>query len=217
MTDPNYTAIAVLMDRSGSMESVRSDAEGALQAFIEDQRALPGTCTIRLADFDTEYQTIYPSLPIDRAPRYQLVPRGGTALLDSIHRLVTEFGAELSAMPEDRRPSKVLVVVQTDGEENSSKTFTREQVFALIEQQRRDYHWNFVFLGANQDAIAAGMSMGFTQGSSMTYNTSTAGMSNTRRSLSTYAGNVRAAASGAATMDMAFTEEDRLGAVATDD
>jgi hypothetical protein len=90
MTDPDYTAIAVLMDRSGSMMSIKDEAEGALRGFIEDQAGQPGRCTIRLAEFDNTYNTVYRSVPIASAPDYTLVPRGMTALLDAIGRLVTE-------------------------------------------------------------------------------------------------------------------------------
>lgn len=169
MTDPDYTAIAVLMDRSGSMDAIRADAEGALRAFIAAQAAQPGRCTIRMAHFDSEYETVYPSTPIAQAPPYTLVPRATTALLDGIGRLVVEFGAELSALPEPDRPGTVIVIIQTDGEENSSREWTRERVFELITHQRERYGWEFVFLAAGQDAIATGASLGVAVGSALSW------------------------------------------------
>src|SRR5690348_6532735 len=89
VTNPDLTTIALLVDRSGSMQSVKDDAEGAIAAFIEAQRAVPGRCEVRLSDFDTEYRDVYPLTPIADVPAYTLQPRGGTALLDAIGRLVT--------------------------------------------------------------------------------------------------------------------------------
>lgn len=169
MTDPNYTAIAVLMDRSGSMMTVKTDAEGALAAYIAEQRKVPGKCTIRLSDFSDHYRSVYASTPIADAPAYELVPRGSTALLDGIGRLVAEFGEELAALPEDERPGTVIVVIQTDGYENASRELTREQVFQAITRQREDYGWDFLFLGAGQDAIQVGASLGVAAGSSISY------------------------------------------------
>lgn len=167
MTDPNYTAIAVLIDRSGSMQAVRADAEKALRAFLVDQAAAPGRATVRLADFDHEYRSVYPSTAVAAVPDYVLVPRGTTALLDGIGRLVVEFGMELEALPESARPSTVIVIIQTDGAENSSTEWTRTTVFDLISAQRARYDWDFVFLGANQDAIAAGADLGIDAQSSL--------------------------------------------------
>lgn len=141
MTDGTYTAIAVLMDRSGSMDEIRDDAQGALSAFIADQAKLPGRCTIRLSHFDNHYEDVYPSTPIGSAPAYALVPRGSTALLDGIGRLVVDFGAELAALPEDARPGTVIVIIQTDGYENASQEWTRQRVFDLITEQRTRYRW----------------------------------------------------------------------------
>ncbi len=191
MTDPNYTAIAVVMDRSGSMASIARDAEAALAAFIADQAGQPGRCTIRLAEFDYEYTTVYPSTPIEQAPAYHLAPRGMTALLDAIGRTITEFGEELAALPEEQRPGNVVVVVQTDGLENQSKEWTRETVNQAITRQTEQYGWNFVFLGANQDAIKAGAELGFQADASITYSASGAGVESVMRAASAYVGATR--------------------------
>ncbi len=186
MTDPDFTAIAFLVDRSGSMNTIRTDAEGAIAAFIDAQQNVPGKCTIRLSDFDTEYRTVYPSTPISAAPPYRLEPRGATALLDAIGRLTIEFGDELAAMPDDQRPAKVIVVVQTDGLENSSQEWSLSKVNELISHQRDTYSWDFVYLGANQDAISVGSSMGFAQQSSLTYAASASGAANVGAAAAAY-------------------------------
>jgi hypothetical protein len=211
VTDPGYTAIAVLMDRSGSMQSVRDDAEGALRAFIADQRELPGRCTIRLSDFDDQYRSVYGSTPIADAPDYVLQPRGSTALLDGIGRLVTEFGAELAAMPEAERPGTVIVVIQTDGHENSSLEWTRTGIRALITQQREGFAWEFLFLGAGQDAVTIGSGIGIPSHAALRYASSGQGTAAAVAAASAYVGRARAGARPD------FTEAERAAAAGPED
>jgi Mg-chelatase subunit ChlD len=206
MTDPNYTAIAVVVDRSGSMQKIKSDAEGALRSFVEDQRTQPGRCTVRLDEFDTQHNLVYGSTDINVVPDYTLVPRGGTALLDAMGRAINGFGHELASLPEERRPGRVVFIVITDGEENSSIEFTRDQVFKLVNEQKDKYNWDFVFLAANQDAIQTGASFGIGQGSSLTFATTNAGVYNTSQALSNYVTTYRSAGASS------FTDADRQAA-----
>ena len=87
-------------------------------------------------------------------------PRGSTALLDAIGRTIDATGVRLAALPEAERPDKVMVVIITDGEENASVQYTRAQIFSMITLQQDVYHWSFLFLAANQDAIAAAAAVG---------------------------------------------------------
>ena len=206
MTNPNKTAIAVLMDRSGSMQLIRSDAEGAINAYIKDQSEQPGECTVRLAQFDTYYEDVFKSTPIDDVGEYVLHPRGGTALTDGIAKLVIDFGAELAALPEDERPGNVIVVIVTDGEENSSVEYTAEGVKSLITEQTEKYNWNFVFLAAGQDAIATGAGYGIARGSSLTFDANNIGQ--TVAAASVYSTATRSGIRG-----YEFTDEDREKAV----
>src|SRR3954469_14679099 len=156
MTDPRRTLIAVLLDRSGSMEAVKSDTEGGFNAFIDAQRAEPGEARVTLAQFDTQYDVVYANRPIGDVPRLALQPRGGTALYDALGRLITDVGSELAALPDDQRPGTVVVVVLTDGHENSSREWTHDAVSSAIRRQQDDYSWAFLFLGANMDAVQIG-------------------------------------------------------------
>ncbi len=172
MTKPDLTLIAVLVDRSGSMAATKTDAEGGLRAFLAEQRAAPGETLVTLAQFDTEFETVHAERPIADVPDYTLAPRGMTALHDAVGKLVTEVGERLAAKPEDARPSRVYVVIVTDGEENSSREWSAEQVREAVETQRRDYGWEFVFIGANQDAVLTGQSLGVPVAAAATYDTS---------------------------------------------
>ena len=97
------------------------------------------------------------------------VPRASTPLLDAIGRGINDIGAKLGAKGDDERPEKVVFVILTDGHENASREFTRQQVFEMIRKQTDEYQWKFVYLGANQDAIAVGASLGVAAHSAMTY------------------------------------------------
>lgn len=202
MTDTNYTAIAVVVDRSGSMQSMRADAEGGLNSFIDDQKKEPGKCTLRIDEFDTVYDNLVKSTDIRKVEKYTLIPRGGTALLDAMGKTITDFGAELAALPEAERPANVIVVVVTDGDENSSREWTKDGVANLVKQQENDYGWTFVFLAANQDAIAVGATYGFSGGTSMTYDSANVG-----QTYSTLSQNVSATRSSG--IFQPFTEEQR--------
>jgi len=199
--------VSFVLDRSGSMESVRNDTIGGFNAFIEAQQKLPGECLATLAQFDHDYEVVYSGKPIKDVPKLTaetFVPRGSTALLDAIGRTINETGKRLSAMPEADRPGKVIFVILTDGGENASKEFNREQVFKMISLQRDTYKWEIVFLGANQDAIKVGGSIGVAAASSMTYASNAQGTQAVFKSASNYVSRARGGA-----VNLAFTEEDR--------
>lgn len=121
MTDPNLTHLYFLLDRSGSMQSIKDDTEGGFDAFIAEQRSQPGDCRVTLAQFDDRYEEVYQDVPVADVPPLSLSPRGSTALLDSIGRLLGEAGGRLAALPEHERPGVVIVGIMTDGHENSSR------------------------------------------------------------------------------------------------
>ena len=116
MTDPNLTHLYFLLDRSGSMQSIRDDTIGGFNAFIADQRQHPGDCRVTLAQFDDRYEVVYTDRPIADVPALDLHPRGTTALLDAIGRLVTDAGASLASLPEDKRPGTVIVGIMIAGQ-----------------------------------------------------------------------------------------------------
>ncbi|MTD16064.1 VWA domain-containing protein [Nakamurella sp. YIM 132087] len=169
MTDKDLTHLYVLLDRSGSMQSIRTDTVGGFAAFVEQQKSAPGRCLVTLAQFDDHYEIVYRDKDVNDVGELDLQPRGSTALLDSMGRLITEAGAELAALSEAQRPSSVIVVVMTDGLENASREWTPQAIRALVEQQRSDYQWVFTYLGANQDAIAVGEGLGVHRDFAMTF------------------------------------------------
>lgn len=177
---PNHTDITIILDRSGSMASVASDTIGGFNTFLADQQKVAGTATITLNQFDDIYERVIDAKPIADAKPLDgktFVPRGSTALLDAIGKSIVDTGKRLEAMPEPERPSKVVCVIVTDGQENASHQFTRDKIDWMIREQRDKWQWEFVFLGANQDAIATAASIGIGAKSSMTYAANAAGTS----------------------------------------
>ncbi|KQR96590.1 hypothetical protein ASG12_20995 [Williamsia sp. Leaf354] len=186
MTDPQLSLVAALLDRSGSMQSIADDTRGGFDAFITTERAAEGTTVVTLAQFDDRYELVYSDRPIETVPPLALEPRGMTALYDAVGRFVTEVGAGLAALPEESRPGSVTVVVMTDGHENSSREWTIEAVRALIGRQESEYSWDFVFLGANMDAVEVGAGLGFAPEKSMTYEATAGGVSAAFSSMAGY-------------------------------
>ena len=157
MTDANYTHLALVVDRSGSMADIKDDAQGGINTLIAEQFAEDGKLTVTLSEFDNEFSDV---VRMSNKPfTYELVPRGMTALLDAVGKEIARTGAELAGLPEDQRPSKVLFVVVTDGHENQSSEFTLETVRASIANQRDNYQWEFQFIGA-EDTAWQGRDMG---------------------------------------------------------
>lgn len=210
MTDPSYTAICLLVDRSGSMQRIRQAAEDAINEFILGQATTAiqnlDQRTIRLAVFDNEYQLIHSSRPAGECPKFFLSPRYSTALLDAMGKTITEFGAELAMMPAEQRPGTVLLVIMTDGLENASFHYKYDQIAAMVRHQQDVYQWQALYLGADQDAIEVAARLGIDRERSITYTASSAGTRSTMDSVSGYV--ATASAGGPA----AFTDEDRENA-----
>jgi len=162
------THIAVLLDRSGSMGDIKDDAIGGFDCFLKEQKAAGANATLTLVQFDTEStDVVHESMPILEVPdlnHQTFQPRGGTPLLDALGQTIDSTGRALAAIPEANRPNKVVFVVITDGQENSSHQHTKASVKERIDHQSSRYNWQFVFLGANQDAFdeagAVGIAMG---------------------------------------------------------
>lgn len=165
----NLTDITLVIDRSGSMQSMKSDAEGGIRSFIENQAKQAGQAVLSLVQFDDVAETVHEAVGIENVPIYNLVPRGSTALLDAIGDAITNTGKRLAAMPEATRPGLVVFVIVTDGEENASRRFTRTKINEMIRAQTDIYKWEFVFLAANQDAFAEAGSLGIKIGTTSNY------------------------------------------------
>lgn len=214
MTDPNKTSITIILDSSGSMSSCTNDTIGGLNTFLEDQQKLTGTCDISLIQFSTETKITYKSTDVKLAPKLSYEnykPSGNTALYDAICIAIDEKGKELSELPEDQRPGKVIMVIITDGEENSSKLFNIHDVKNKITHQKDKYNWVFTFLGANQDAFLTADSIGISKGATLNFSsTSKGGAKRAFAAVSNYSNVVRCCDSYDLLNSVQYTDADRL-------
>lgn len=214
MTDETYTHLALIVDRSGSMQAIVTDMNGAITALLEDQKSVPGKLAIDVTTFDHSVEFVGRDMTIagvlELGPL--VVPRGMTALFDAVGQTVARLGEHLARMEEIGRPAKVMVVIVTDGMENASKEWGGTEIRKLILDQRETYAWEFVFLGANMDAVAVAGGMGIAPGSSMTYNTSKAGVAATSGALSSAMRSYR----GPGGQSISFSDDDREAAMGAD-
>lgn len=217
MPDQTKSHITLILDRSGSMASIQNDVIGAVNRFIDDQKSVPGACSFTLIQFDDKdpYEKIYEGPLADAkhltAETYK--PRGNTPLLDAVGKGIVDLDVKLAAIPEADRPGKVVFVVQTDGQENASHEWTdRKKLAEMVKTQTDTYKWQFVFLGANQDAILAGGSLSMAAGTSLSYANTSRGTQNALHASSVNVASYR----GTATMDFVpdYTDAQRAAAMA---
>jgi Mg-chelatase subunit ChlD len=173
---PDKTEIIAVVDRSGSMSSIKTDMEGGLKTLIDDQRKEAGECNVTYICFDDSYDEVFVSKPIAEVTELKIEPRSATALLDALGKAINSVGQRFAALPEDERPEHVFFVIVTDGMENASREYTRKQILELITHQTEKYSWDFTYLGANQDAIGEASSFGIRAGATMDFMPTSAGI-----------------------------------------
>jgi uncharacterized protein YegL len=176
----DYTAIALIVDRSGSMSSVVDDTIGGVNSFVNKQREVEGDCSVTLVQFDDRIETIHDFVDIKQVPELTsevYFARGWTALYDAIGMTSKTLGERLASMPEEERPAKVIVAVITDGQENHSTEYTKETIKAMITEQETKYNWDFNFISADLESYNDASNLGFSTGKTAFY--STASTSNT--------------------------------------
>jgi hypothetical protein len=186
-----YTHISILLDASSSMSSLRETVIDGINKLIEEQKLVPGAATVSLAQFADTHHTIFTGknlLEQKKLTTEDYRPMGSTALIDSFYVFIEQTGKFLSDLKEEDRPENVIFIVFTDGEENRSFRYTREQLKAAVDEQTNKYSWKFIFLGANIDAFAAGAGYG-TKG--VQFNSTPTGMARSLSYASAYTASSR--------------------------
>jgi uncharacterized protein YegL len=171
----NLTAIALVVDRSGSMAKIKEETIGGINSFVNQHKEdKDGDVKMTIAQFDNFYEVPYDYVDLKDVPEFgekDFKPRGMTALLDAIGKTMVDLGKKFSDMDENERPGKVIMAIITDGEENSSKEFQRAQIAEMIKHQEEVYNWDVIFLGASLDAINVARSYGIAGGKALSYDT----------------------------------------------
>lgn len=209
-----YVDINVVLDRSGSMYSILKPTIDGYNEFKNSQKGQVGEAKFTLAQFDDVYEIVYGGIDVNDVPDLNTTtfkPRNMTALNDAIGKSINDTGARLAKLPESERPEKVIFVIITDGGENASKEFSSEQVNDMITLQRNSYNWEFIFIGANQDAIATAKSYGIASNHALTFTANAVGSQHVYTSLTNNITRSRRAglSNSVAKYALEFTEEDR--------
>lgn len=165
------TKIICILDRSGSMSSIIKDAIGGFNTFLEEQQKLDDVAYMDILLFDTQFSKIVDNIDVKNViplTSKTYVPRGGTSLYDAIGKTI-DSELDFRAESPENQFEKTLVVILTDGEENSSQEYKQQQIKLMIEEMENEFKWNFIFLAANQDAVLAASGIGISAGKSMNF------------------------------------------------
>lgn len=172
MMKKDKTELAFILDKSGSMSGLETDTIGGFNALLTKQKAIDGECHITTVLFDNNYELLHDRLDIKAVSlitekEYQV--GGTTALLDAIGITINKIGNVQKNTAEDFRAEKVMFVIITDGQENASNSYTVEKIREMIENQKTKYGWEFIFLGANIDAVQTAGNFGISADRAMDY------------------------------------------------
>lgn len=172
------TDITIVLDRSGSMQSVAKETIEGFNRFLDEQKDAKIKAKVTLAQFDHEYELLYEGAELEEAgplSNRTYIPRGLTALLDAIGRTIELTKDRVSKFSEKEMPRVVFVII-TDGHENNSRKYSRVKIFKKISKLEKKHGWQFVFLGANQDAIEEASTLGIPQSKAMTFRADASGV-----------------------------------------
>lgn len=177
----NLTELVFILDRSGSMQGLTTETIGGFNSLVEKQKQ-EGDAYLTTVLFDDAYEVLHDHVDIQRVPtltQREYYARGCTALLDAVGRTIDAVGRRLAETPEENRPGKVIFTITTDGMENASREYTLARIKEMITHQRNVYKWEFVFLGANIDAVETAETLGISRHMSKTYTASSEGCRST--------------------------------------
>lgn len=173
------TELVFILDKSGSMGGLESDTIGGFNSMLDKQKVVGGECYITTVLFDNNYELLHDRIDIravSKITEKEYCVGGSTALIDAIGRTIHKIGSAQKHTAEDYRAEKVIFIIMTDGEENSSRKYNAEQVKRMIEHQKKKYGWEFVFLGANIDAVETATRFGISPDCAQNYHADKAGI-----------------------------------------
>ena len=169
----NLTELVMILDRSGSMGGLESDTIGGYNSMLKKQRETEGEVLVSTVLFDDRSEVLYDRVPLEKMPQMtekEYYVRGCTALLDAVGGAIRHIGNVHKYAREEDRPEKTIFVITTDGLENASREYTVKRVKEMVERQKEKYGWEFLFLGANIDAIETAGHIGIRADRAVNYN-----------------------------------------------
>lgn len=208
------TELVMILDRSGSMCGLESDTIGGFNSMIQKQKKEDGDVLVSTILFDDQIDAIHDRVDISKIEPMtdkQYYVRGCTALLDAVGEAISHIGNIHKYAREEDVPEKTIFVITTDGMENSSRRYTYEDVRRMIDRQKEQYHWEFIFLGANIDAVDEAAKFGISASRAATYEADCEGTLLNYSVVSDTVAQMRRC--DTAEMDAIFEDEDALGAI----
>ena len=173
------TELVFILDKSGSMSGLEKDTIGGYNSMLEKQKAVDGECLITTVLFDNDYELLHDRIDIravSSITEKEYCVGGSTALLDAIGRTINKIGNAQKHTADEYRAEKVMFVIITDGEENRSREYSSDKVKAQIERQKEKYGWEFIFLGANIDAVQTAKRFGIDADRAQNYHADSEGV-----------------------------------------
>ena len=195
----NMTELVFILDRSGSMGGLESDTVGGFNAMLSKQKKEDGECRITTILFDNEYEILHDRIDIMAVrpiTESEYFVRGQTALLDAIGKTINKINSVQKNTADEYRADKVLFIITTDGMENASREYTFESIKGLIERQKSECGWEFIFLGANIDAAEVANSIGIDREYSKSFHNDKEGIALNYEAVSEAAASFRSSGKG---------------------
>ena len=200
----DLTELVFILDRSGSMGGMESDTIGGFNSMLAKQQAETGECRITTVLFDNEYEVLHDRIDIKAVSPItarEYFVRGNTALLDAVGRTINKISGVQKNTAEEYRAGKVLFVITTDGMENASREFDYDKIKSMIEHQKSKYGWEFIFLGANIDAVDVANRFGVARNRAQNFHNDSEGIALNYAVVSETVASFRAAPCGASLND----------------
>ena len=212
------TEIVFILDRSGSMGGLEKDTIGGYNSMIAKQKEEEGEAIISTVLFDNETEVLHDRVSLDKIGPItdkEYYVRGSTALLDAVGGAIHHIGNVHKYAREEDVPEKTLFIITTDGMENSSRQYSYDKVKKMVERQKEKYHWEFIFLGANIDAVSVANQFGVDKSRAVRYECDSAGTALNYEVMGKMVACARSAKSAKA-MEEAFDSDEMLSEIRKD-
>ncbi|MBO4338115.1 MAG: VWA domain-containing protein [Lachnospiraceae bacterium] len=212
------TEVVFILDRSGSMSGLEADTIGGFNSMLSKQKKQDGDAIVSTVLFDDQVDVLHNRIDLDKVENItdrEYYVRGCTALLDAVGGAIHHIGQIQKEMPDDERPEKTLFIITTDGMENASKKYSYDKVRKMVEKKKKKHHWEFVFLGANMDAVKVAGRFGIAANRAVTYECDSEGTSLNFDVMSRMVSKARCCGS-AVNMQAAFNDDELLAPIQED-